>query len=34
MVHVEGGRDQGGGTGSYVFRYLLLVTREILIGQI
>lgn len=34
MVHAEGGREQGGGTGGYAFLYLPLATREISIGQI
>lgn len=25
MVHAEGGREQGGGTGSYAFLYLLVI---------
>lgn len=34
MVHAEGGREQEGGTGSYAFLYLLLVTSKISIGPI
>lgn len=33
MVRAEGGREQEGGSGSYAFLYLLLVTREILVGS-